>query len=188
VKFVPKQYKGFYITFKLYWRCYGGIGEIVGSPYLLLPVVLTGVCHPVWLVVKEKAWYEYPLGILPNVLGVTLAGYALLLAFGDDKFKKLFAGQYSDGAPSPFMVTNAKFIHFLLMQAFAIFLGIIGSTLEIKTGGFAFFGFTIFIYSLSTAIAAAFASLNVALCFDDMVKQEELNARSNDDKNETNPK
>jgi hypothetical protein len=173
VKLILKQYKGLYETFKFYWHCYGGIAGLVGSPYFLFSLIITSICHPIWLVAKEKPWYEYPLGILPNVLGVTLAGYALLIAFGDDKFKKLFAGKYPDGSPSPFLVTNSMFIHFILMQVLAIFLGIIGSTLEIKSGWFAFLGFTIFIYSLSTAIAAAFAAQNVAFCFDMMIASED---------------
>ncbi len=171
------QYIGVFQTLKFFWRCYGGTWELVTSPYLHVSIILAVVLHPVWLTAREKPWYEYPIGILPNVLGVTLAGYALLLAFGDEKFKKLFAGNYPDGKPSPFLVTNAKFIHFILMQAFAIFFGVAGSALELKSGFFAFVGFTVFIYSLTTAVAAGFAALTVAMSFDELVKSEENNER-----------
>jgi hypothetical protein len=95
-----------------------------------------------------------------------LGGYAILLAFGNDRFRRLISGTDADGGPSPFMVVNAAFIHYILLQAAAILAAVIGIVFSIKSGVIAFCGFFLFIYSLSTSVAAAFAVLNLAEWFD----------------------
>ena len=96
----------------------------------------------------------------------------MLLAFGSDKFKILLAGQDDDGLPSPFMIINSTFIHFIIVQISSLFFALIGLAWGFKVGPYAFFGFTVFIYALATAVAAALAILRLTEWFDDFVKNE----------------
>lgn len=154
-------------SFLIYWKAYGGFGSFIRSPYLHFAIVFTAFAWPLWHGSKvPTTWYEIPLSVLPNVLGFTLGGYAILLSFGDESFRKLISGEDSDGSPSPFMVLNGTFIHFILVQVISILLALLGKAWGIGSGPFAGIGFGFFVYSLTTAAAAAMAVLNVADWFD----------------------
>ena len=164
-----KSYSSFFKTVKLYFKIYGGIKALVSSPYLALAVVISGICHPVWSHPPfTPVWYTLPLDIIPNLLGFTLGGYAILLAFGDKEFLKLISGtREGDEEPSPFMVINGAFVHFIILQMISLLLALIGLSLGKNTGIFAMLGFTIFIYALLTTIAATFSIMNVSSSFDE---------------------
>lgn len=163
---IPSQYIGLAASIRLYWKCYGGWWGLFGSPYLFISELIAYGCYPLWHHPGDRYWYDLTLSVLPNLLGFTLGGYAILLAFGNDRFRKLISGADEDGKPSPFLVVNGAFIHFILLQSLAIILALIGIAYSIKSGFFAFIGFWVFLYSLSTAVAAAFAVLNLAEWFD----------------------
>ncbi|MBS9903210.1 hypothetical protein [Vibrio alginolyticus] len=164
-------------AFSEYWEAYGGLKALFSSYYLWLAVVITFALFPAWTDVKAKWWADI-LSIMPNMLGFTLGGYAMWVAIGDDKFKQAISGREDDEdqEPSPFMVTNATFVHFLLLQVSAIIFALFGKTydkiviftetqeiLAIAYSGFSYF---IFIYAILTAIAAVFALLKVSSWFD----------------------
>ena len=165
------QYKGLYRSFRLYWRAYGGTKALLLSPYLHTSVVLAVLLHPLWGVCSESPWYEITVTVLPNLLGFTLGGYAILMAFGDDKFRERIAGEDDDGKPSPFMVVNSAFIHFILIQMIAILLSLFGKAVKPKGDVLSFFGMFFFVYALLTALAAGFAVLNIADWFDVVAKR-----------------
>lgn len=160
------QYKGVRDSFVLYLRSYGGVGSCVRSPYLHIAAIISLAAYPIWLQKLSFAWFDLTISILPNILGFTLGGYAILLAFGDENFRKLISGRDTDGKPSPFMVLNGTFIHFILVQSASILLALVGKAWDITTGTFALIGLLALVYSITTAIAAALAVLNVSEWFD----------------------
>lgn len=160
-------WKGVFRSFALYWRAYGGWSSFFKSPYLHIAIFISAITYPVWLCSsKESVWFDITLSILPNLLGFTLGGYAILLAFGDEKFRRLISVNDKEGEISPFMVINGTFVHFIMVQSFAILLSIVGNAWSIKTGVMAWLGFTFFLYSIMTGIAAALAILNIASWFE----------------------
>ena len=79
------QYKGIIQIASLYWSRYGGLGSLVGSPYLHLAILLCVPCYAIW---GSPNWWDLPLSVLPGLIYFTLAGFAMLIAFGDDGFKR----------------------------------------------------------------------------------------------------
>lgn len=169
----------------LYYNTYGKLYAFISSPYLHFSIFISLLSYPAWHQ-GSNLWYEMTLSILPNILGFTLGGYAILLAFGNDEFLKLIAGRDNDKKGngnksdskynsnerehSPYMKLNGAFIHFIFFQGISILFSIIGKSWEIKTGFAAFIGFTLLIYAISTAIAAAIAIFNISEVFDRFVE------------------
>lgn len=169
MKFLQKlhsQYSSTAISYSLYWRIYGGWKSLFSSPYLLVSVLLTFAGYPLWHCGwQQVTWYSLSTSALPNLLGFTLAGYTIIIGFGDDKFRNALRGDNKAGDPSPFMVLNGAFVHFIVIQIVALLSGIIGSCWEVKTGIIAWLGLCLFIYAVLTGLAAVMAVLNVANWF-----------------------
>ena len=147
---------------------YGGWKNCAKSPYLHFSIVLA-LLISLFGGSDAPAWFDLTISILPNVLGFSLGGYAILLAFGDEKFRFIISGPDNDGTPSPFMKMNGAFIHFIVIQIFAILFALLSSAFGIKTGVLAWFGRSLLIYAISTALAAAMAILNTADWFDEHI-------------------
>ena len=173
--------------FKFYWRAYGGIRGIFCSLYFYTALLICFLLYPTW---SKVGWWSDPIGLLPNIIGFTLGGYAIFTAFGDEKFKSLIAGQNEDGKTSPFINANATFVHFILLQIIAVILAIIGKSWFSKllftsldnTPAFYIFSFIsyfIFTYALLSTIAATMAILRLAEWYDIFVKAQKEN--HNDD-------
>jgi len=178
-----KQYKGVRNTIASYWQWYGGWTTFFTSPYLHCALLLSFFSFPVWLPKRESCvWYEMPIAVLPNLLGFTLGGYAILLAFGNEKFLSAIAGSRNDGKQSPYLTINGSFVHFIVVQVIALIVALLSKSLSIDKGTVAFFGLAIFYYAILTSLMATFAILNVSKWFDRYVEIE------NDKKNSNSPK
>ncbi len=174
IAFSPYKYVGESIG--RYWKIYGGWHALLYSPYFHLSLIISLICYPVWYVEHEGwAWFNLCISVIPNLVGFTLGGYAMILAFGNEKFRSLLAGAGDNGEASPFMIVNATFIHFIVMQILSLLIALIEIGWAIKTGVFAFIGFTIFVYALLTGIAAAFAILRLAGWFDEFITKQNKN-------------
>lgn len=156
-------YEGTWTTFQLYWKAYGGFSALVRSPYLHFSILLSAACYPLW---KEAEWVDLVISVTPSVLGFSLGGYAILLAFGDDKFRGAVCGRNPDGSESPFMRANAAFIHFITVSTMSLIYGIIAKSWKVCDSVCAALGFILFIYSVATALASALAILTVASWYD----------------------
>jgi hypothetical protein len=161
--------------FKDYWRVYGGCYAIIRSPYVHVSLVLTVIMSPLWL---QPSWWERPLSVLPNLLGFTLGGMAVLTGWGNRKFAAILKGSDADGRASPYIESIATFVHFLIMQFLAIILALLASSRPLSNissdnwgylceriifisqirlyGGyfFWFLGFFVFIYAVVLTISA----------------------------------
>ncbi|WP_113905673.1 hypothetical protein [Aliidiomarina celeris] len=164
-----------------YWKSYGGFKALFTSGYFYVSIVITIFLFPHWL---NGEWWEIVLSIMPNVLGFSLGGYAMFLAIGDEKFRKIISGPEDDGEPSPFMEVSSAFVHFIVLQILAIFMAIFADAYNfplskdcvlvkeyyeyirgLSIAG-AFLGYFVFIYALSSALSATFAILRVSSWYD----------------------
>jgi len=170
---VLTQYKHVRESWGIYWKSYGGYSALLRSPYFHFAILISSLCRPVWAIEHEGwAWYSICVDVIPNILGFTLGGYAMLLAFGNEKFQDLLAGDDGNGEPSAFMKVNGTFIHFIVLQIIALLAALISFGWDVKTGVFAFIGFTTFVYALFSAVAAALAILRLAGVFDYFLKTQ----------------
>jgi hypothetical protein len=110
-------YRGVRAVFGKYWVFFGGLGELASSFYLHLAIVLTALMPGLWRVTK---WWDLVLGVLPNLLGFTLGGYAILLAFGDTQFRATLAARKPGKKLSAWESTNGMFAHFVVVQVAAL--------------------------------------------------------------------
>src|SRR5699024_306750 len=104
------------------WSAYGGIKALLLSPYFHAAVILTAVTAPTWM---HPSWWELPIRVMPSVLGFSLGGYAIWLAIGDRRFRELIAGEGRGEKTSPFMMVNAAFVHFIILQFLSILYAIV---------------------------------------------------------------
>lgn len=172
---------------KQYWLAYGGWPALFSSKYLWFSVCITLFCFDYWLN-HSSEYITLSLSILPSLLGFALGGYAVWLAIGDQKLKKLLSDlseDQSDDEPSDFMSVNATFVHFIILQIIALIyilflktnsfskviifikeyyifydcLNLFLNFLSILASGIGFF---LFIYSISSMLAATFAVFKIA--------------------------
>jgi len=112
-----------------YFGRYGSWPMVARSPFTHLSILVTALCLSVWL---GDAWSDFPLQVLPNLLGFALAAYALLLAFGDERFRSFLAVRKSTQRTvdpiqdSLLLKVSAIFLQFVIVQIIALLLGIIG--------------------------------------------------------------
>ena len=189
---LPEEYKAVGRVIRRYWRNYGGFSALFSSPYFYFSVVF-GVLFFPYDFDKGNEWWQIAMDILPNVVGFSLGGYAIFLAFGDEKFKRLIAVKDEDAVdvgksnekPSPYLSFSVAFLHFTLMQLFALFLALAGNSLTLVPGKYADLGipwvevvsdvasyafgllaYTVFVYALSLAVAATFSIYRLVYLYD----------------------
>jgi hypothetical protein len=179
MKRLVDSYVGLWRLVAAQWAVYGGMSALVTSPYLHLSVILTAVAYHLWSV---EGWWELPLSVLPNLLGFTLGGYALLMGVGGDDFRKKISGtkQRADGRtkPSPFLLLNASYLHFLMVQAAALLTAVMAKAahgselvaanvyLQKLAKAYWAIGFMLFIYSLALTFAAVLSVFRVGKALD----------------------
>ena len=169
------QYKGIYQELKKYWKGYGGLPALIGSPFLHLAILITAFSYPLWF---NNEWWNTVTSIIPGLLGFTLGGFAIWLAIGDGQFKEMLAGS-TEKTLSPFIKLNYAFLHFVIVQIIALIfaLSIHGfsawgkfwsSETVFITGGI---GYLLFIYAILSAFATVLAILRYARWYDDFIAQ-----------------
>jgi hypothetical protein len=184
-------------TFQRYWAAYGGLRSITRSPYFIISVILGMFCIP-WAL--EEPWWEKVIDVVPNMLGFTLGGYALLLALGSETFQKLIA---KAGKNEPVLRgISASFMHFILIQSFALVFSIMIMALhgpirlifepicnsaterlwscslweeinQFFSSVFGFIGCSLLFYAVACSIAATFRIFRLVELFILMVQKED---------------
>jgi len=184
-----------------YWRAYGGLTAIMKSIYFWSAIFLTALLYPAWM---EADWWDDVLAIMPSLLGFSLGGFAMWVAIGDEKFKRLIAGEDKPeegekAEASPFMQANATFAHFILLQLLSILLALIaksynfvppsdhwlllvfGENLRVFTLVSYASAYFVFLYALMTAFAAVLALFRVSSWYDDMHTINNANQQNYDE-------
>jgi hypothetical protein len=186
---VKTQFNGVKKIFLLYWENYGGFRAIFSSTYFLFSVIMCFLCVGLWI---REGWWTLPLSIMPNLISFTLAGFALFMAVGDEKFKRLLAD--TARSKGPLMTISASFVHFIFIQALSILLALIASSrpyslifsiidinnlpghviLVLKVLKFAAwgFGFLIFLYAISSVVSLSLGLFRIIYWFNGFAKRE----------------
>lgn len=181
----PIQFCGVARAFRAYWKIYGGWHAVFGSPYAYAAAGAAALMAPFWL---RPGWWDTVLSILPSLLGFSLAGFAVFLAFGDEGFRKVIGGKRSSdesGEASPYLKFSAAFLHFIIVQILAICASLFAKSFymikltdkhtilfndAIKPIWWAV-GFLLFTYAILSALAAAMAIFALTRNFDDYLTE-----------------
>lgn len=175
---IKKSYVGIKNIFARYWTAYGGLSALLLSPYLHTAIILSVAMFPLWM---KPGWWDIAISVAPSVLGFSLAGYAIWLALGDEKFRRIISETDVNDPKdiSPFMEVNAAFVHFMLLQVLSLIVALLikAHMGDIVVLGFAAkslsaVGFCLFIYSLLCVLAATFAILRVSSWYEAFVKAQ----------------
>lgn len=181
--------------FVRYWKAYGGWAALRVSPYLWASILFSVASFGLW---TNEGWWATVQSVVPSLMGFTLAGFAIFIGLGNDEFRRFIAARDQDSEePSPYMCASAAFVHFALVQAFALLFSLIlGSAYQVELPTLLVpisdvmvvaryiawgIGFTIFVYSLMTGVAAAMAIFSVVTWFEDYVSIDKQAGRSKDD-------
>lgn len=178
-----------------WWSWRGGWHDFWRSPYTWTAALLMLPTAHYWL---TAPWWETSLSILPNVIGFSLGGYAILLAFGDEGFRRLLVPaedpSHPPDQPTRYMRVSAIFLHFILVQLWALMLAVVArstdfvlpmrlrpSSIEpeaidiVLAGGsclLGFVGFFAFLYALGLAAAAALSVFGLSEAFEVYLKAQ----------------
>lgn len=173
------MYKGVAGIFVRYWRAYGGAKALVSSPYFHVALLLTAITWGYW---SKPLWWDQVIGVLPNLLGFTLGGFAVFLGFGDEKFRALLAGADEDepDKPSLYVSLCATFVHFIIIQILALLYAILSKSwwffyewpapiralipcLNMLGGAI---GYSLFLYSVTSILAATMHMFRIATWYE----------------------
>lgn len=162
-----------------YWTAYGGIGALIRSPYLHLALLVLAITAHYWI---KSPWWLQPLSIIPNLLGFSLGGLAMLLSFGNAEFQKFISEKDddSDTSPTAFIEVSASFVHFMLLQLASLVVATIFNALDFYLPWphqlrvfidslYLFFsaaGYLLFLYSITAMVAAVFAVFRMTSWFE----------------------
>lgn len=156
------------LNFITFWAAYGGWKTMAKSGYLWSSFVLTLFLWKFWTVPK---WWEVSLAILPSTAGFTLGGYAILLAFGDDAFRKLLA-RAKTSTGNALLEMSSAFAMFIFIQVVGLVLAITSkawhpdetapSKLELVLW---FFGAWLLFYALALLVAATLRIYDVSALY-----------------------
>lgn len=147
--------------FRRYWRVYGGLSGLLKSIYLYLALMMTAACIPFWSKPGTDS-AQLTIDIVPSIMGFSLGGMAIVVAFSNGLFLKTVRQDGKDN--SLFMKVIANFFHFLSIQTLAIASAMVAFSYpkELFPSGIAFFMLS---YSLTTALAAAAQLFNISRIF-----------------------
>lgn len=182
-----KQYKGVADIFSAYWTAYGGLRKLLGSPYLHVALLLLVPTVQIWSGAgyvngqTSSYWWEQGISVLPNLLGFTLGGFAIFIGFGDEKFRSLLAEPSGDSAVNDYVALCATFVHFILIQASALLSAIVAKGLwfysplldpvrdwlPLLNGVAGAFGYGLFLYALTSVLAATMHLFRIARMYAD---------------------
>lgn len=177
------------------WSDYGGWRCMLLSPYFGVAVVLALGCFPLW---SEGRWIAPLFAIVPTMLGFAVGGFAIFLAFGDERFRTLIAGESprvegNEPGPekratelSPFMSVCVQFGHFIGTQVGALMLAIVGTAAHpqapswatVSLGGLGTLALT---YSLTVGLAAVGSLLKMSRSFDTFITRKKASAAAPDE-------
>lgn len=107
---------------KRYWEASGGWHEIVYSKYTWGALAFTAVGFGFWL---EPEWWEVPLAVLPNLLGFSLGGAAILFGVIQPNVLRILRRKVGKSSASVLSQFTAAFTDFVLVQAGALLAAII---------------------------------------------------------------
>lgn len=161
-------YKGPVSSFLVYWNAYGRKHALFKSFYFWASIVIAIIVGYVNLFRLEPwAWQKDVISVIPTIFGFSLGGFAILVGFGNEDFRKRICGKNTKSEISLYMKVNAAFFHFIFVQFICLFYTIFVNSMDLADFWPCYFvGIFLFFYALFTIIAIAFAVLRLARWFD----------------------
>jgi hypothetical protein len=121
-----KSYRPLLKNVSKYWKQYGGMNAVAQSPYFHLALSIA-----ILNFISDKAgWAEKSFSLLPSLIGLTLAGYAVMLSVVSDKILALLSKRKEPDAISNFENFNTTFFHFVFVQSVALFFASAGGAVN----------------------------------------------------------
>jgi len=158
-------------SFSVYWSAYGGWTEFFRSPYLYIALILT--VFTIIFADEATKWKDTAINAIPDMLGFTLGGYAMLLGFSDNEFlrKLLSPNECSSNCDyesrvSPYMQISGAFCHFIVIQTATLAYAYICTAFKSDNLFVVIIGNFLLFYTFSLVIAATFAVLHFSDCYD----------------------
>lgn len=191
LKEIKNKWAGVLRVFARYWGTYGGVRELLLSPYFQVSMVVSLVCFPIW---NDGSWIDVALSISPSLFGFTLAGYAMIFVFGHESFQKLLMKTSVNSVSVYFMLSGA-FAHFMVIQFLAILAALSAKSWAVNAPRlliecvvhlglhpywfflflqkvYWFLGFFIFVYSCFLGLASVMALFRMSFWFDQAMKKQ----------------
>lgn len=167
-----------FASVRRYWNLYGGWKAILTSPYLYLALFLTAIVFPLWANNGDKPdWSDMSINILPNLMGFSIAGMAVMLAFSHPTTLAVI----TDGKEeSYFLKTIINLVHFLVVQTMALLLAIVAKAFHVWPLNL--LGMAVLIYAIVLSIAAACQLFNTARIMNKAAALDARRRRRNDKK------
>lgn len=172
------MYKGVVEIFLRYWRAYGGLSAIARSPYFHASLVLLALTYHTW---SEPQWWQDVTSALPNLLGFSLAGFAIFIGFGDERFRALLAEpEENPTRPTIYVSLCATFVHFIIVQILALIYALVAKSwwfyatwmdpvrqlipgMNLIVGCI---GYALFLYALMSVLAATMHVFRIASMYE----------------------
>ena len=102
---------------------YGGWKTLLSSGYFWLSAI---IAVTLWPVFESGEWADWAVDIIPTVLGLTLAGAAILTTIGGDSFRERLAQiKGSTGQEAPILELLSNFIFAMIIQLCALVFSLI---------------------------------------------------------------
>ena len=187
------MYKGVAEIFLRYWRAYGGLPALLRSPYFHASLVLLALTFHTW---SGPVWWDIVIGALPNLLGFSLAGFAIFIGFGDERFRALLAEpEENETRPTIYVSLCATFVHFIVVQILALIYAVVAKSwwfyapwmdpvrdflpqVNLVAGAI---GYGIFLYALTSVLAATMHVFRIASMYETYQRHlPKLDARTSD--------
>jgi hypothetical protein len=147
-----------FASVRRYWNIYGGWKALVTSSYLHLALLITAALYPLWYNCDQSpAWVDLTVNIMPSLMGFSIAGMAVMLAFSHPQT----LGVITEGKEKSFFLgTIVNLIHFVVVQTTALTLAVVGKAYHHWVLNL--FGTAVMIYAILLSIAAACQLFNTA--------------------------
>lgn len=174
-----RQSKAFYKRLLKYFSDYGGLPAVLGSPLFHISFFITVMNYHVWM---RTSWVETVQSMLPNLLGFSLGTYAILFSLIENNLRRALNSVEAIPGVSYMKFINATFFHFIFIQVLAMlwaivysgtlfydiysnfptFYGNVECFFKIMSFIGAFFGYFLFVYSISLTVGAALVVYRLA--------------------------
>jgi len=147
-----------FASVRRYWKLYGGWKAFFTSPYLYIALLLTATIFPLWANNNDKPdWPDMSINILPNLMGFSIAGMAVMLAFSHPTTLAVITEGKEE---SFFLKTIINLVHFLVVQTTALLLAIGAKAFHVWP--LYLLGMAALIYAVVLSVAAGCQLFNTA--------------------------
>ena len=176
------QSKALSQQFRYYWKVYGGIRALTGSPFLWISFVIALPLSILW----QWQWQDKAISVLPNLVGLSFAAYAVIVGFSPENFLQIIRGDSPNGRFSPYISGSVRIAHFVFIQIVSLIIALVWDGAQIKYPSLPidsctalllailhFIGAWIFIYAVVLGLPALLQVFLFSKIYNQMPKDDE---------------